>query len=250
MVQLQSRFILLGLTVVAALAIPHHSSAWDNRQKTHIPKERPRNTSANHPRIPTELKTLQLKPEHRKISTRLSHVISRNASQTAKHVKHRSAHTVSTVLSMGKTRVVFHTTDAHDRDLETMRTYGAKILNVRDRLIAVEVSIDKIDDILSHVEAIKYARLPHRTFPMGVMGEGVGLTGAEGLHSEGFRGEGVKILVLDIGFKGLTEAQANGDIPENVITRDYSGKGLQTQYRHGTACAEIVHDMAPDALHY
>ena len=52
---------------------------------------------------------------------------------------------------------------------------------------------------------------------------------------------------MDSGFKGLTAAQSNGDIPNNIITMDYSDKGLQTEYKHGTGCAEIVHDTAPDA---
>ena len=241
------RYCLLGLIIVMVLAISHHSFAWGNGQRTYIPKERPRNTSANHPRIPTELKTPQLKSTHRKISSRLAHMISENASQVARRGRHRFTDTDSEVSPIEEARVVFHMIDARDRDLEMMRAYGAKILSVRNQLVAVEVSINQVENIVTHVEAIKYARLPHRTFPMDVMSEGVNLTGADSVHSAGFTGNGVKIVVLDVGFKGLAEAQTNGDIPGDVITHDYSGKGLQTQYRHGTACAEIVHDMAPDA---
>ncbi|KPL09297.1 MAG: hypothetical protein AMS26_23025 [Bacteroides sp. SM23_62] len=101
--------------------------------------------------------------------------------------------------------------------------------------------------MITAIEEIEYARLPHKFFPLSVTSEGVNLTGAQYLHNAGFTGSGVKVAVIDVGFKGLTGAQANGDIPLSVITHDFSGNGLETQYLHGTACAEIVHDMAPDA---
>ncbi len=77
--------------------------------------------------------------------------------------------------------------------------------------------------------------------------EGVSLTGATNYHNSGFRGAGVKIAVIDLGFIGIASAQARGELPGGIQTIDYTGSGMESLTPHGTAVAEIVNDMAPDA---
>jgi subtilisin family serine protease len=68
------------------------------------------------------------------------------------------------------------------------------------------------------------------------------------------RGEGVRVGVLDVGFAGY-ERLLGSELPAHVKTKafydagsgpDLSGGGEP----HGTACAEVVHDVAPDAEIY
>ncbi len=80
-----------------------------------------------------------------------------------------------------------------------------------------------------------------------VTSEGVTLIGASSYHSSGFRGQGVKIAVIDLGFSGLSSAQARGQLPGGLQTFDFTGTGVESGTNHGTAVAEIVHDMAPQA---
>lgn len=80
-----------------------------------------------------------------------------------------------------------------------------------------------------------------------VVSEGVALTGASNYHAMGFRGQGVKIAVIDLGFAGLSAAQSRGELPGGILTFDYTGTGIETGTNHGTAVAEIIHDMAPQA---
>lgn len=80
-----------------------------------------------------------------------------------------------------------------------------------------------------------------------VTSEGVSLTGASGYHANGFRGQGVKIAVIDLGFAGLSSAQARGELPGGLQTFDFTGTGVDSGTNHGTAVAEIVYDMAPQA---
>jgi len=80
--------------------------------------------------------------------------------------------------------------------------------------------------------------------------EGVQLTGAAAYHAGGLKGRGVKIAVIDLGFRGLSAAQARGELPSTVRKIDYTGTGLETGTSHGTAVAEILHDMAPEAELY
>ncbi len=80
-----------------------------------------------------------------------------------------------------------------------------------------------------------------------VVSEGVALTGASDYHTRGFRGQGVKIAVIDLGFAGLSAAQSRGELPGGIQTFDYTGTGIESGTNHGTAVAEIIYDMAPQA---
>ncbi|MDD5763517.1 MAG: PKD domain-containing protein, partial [Candidatus Bipolaricaulis anaerobius] len=55
---------------------------------------------------------------------------------------------------------------------------------------------------------------------------------------------------IDLGFSGLATSQAQGDLPYSVVTRDFTGTGIETGISHGTAVAQIVYDIAPDAQLY
>lgn len=80
-----------------------------------------------------------------------------------------------------------------------------------------------------------------------VVSEGVALTGASNYHAMGFRGQGVRIAVIDLGFAGLSAAQSRGELPGGIQTFDYTGTGIESGTNHGTAVAEIIYDMAPQA---
>ncbi|MBN1888193.1 MAG: S8 family serine peptidase [Thermoflexales bacterium] len=81
--------------------------------------------------------------------------------------------------------------------------------------------------------------------------EGPGITGAEAWHAAGFRGQGVKIGVLDLGFDGYRDLLGN-ELPEQLTAKSfvYDQEVDSSGEVHGTACAEIVHAMAPDAELY
>ena len=65
-------------------------------------------------------------------------------------------------------------------------------------------------------------------------------------YFEGVRGQGVKVAVIDGGFKGANELGL--DMPERWGYRDYTDEGIYAgEDVHGTACAEIIHDVAPEA---
>lgn len=83
-----------------------------------------------------------------------------------------------------------------------------------------------------------------------VGGESVAAARASAWHTDGFTGEGVKVAIIDGGFNGLAERQAEGDVPANAVTQDHCGGKLTTASEHGTAVAEIAHEMAPEAQLY
>ena len=81
------------------------------------------------------------------------------------------------------------------------------------------------------------------------IGQGVQLIGADIWHTAGATGSGVKVGILDCGFKDY-QALLGVELPATVTVKTFvprlSDPNLSKE-RHGTAVAEIVHEVAPDA---
>ncbi len=86
--------------------------------------------------------------------------------------------------------------------------------------------------------------------------EALTLIGASEYHAAGILGAGVKVAVIDENFAGLADRIAEGELPADLITRRFiAGAGNlevleQNTGSHGVACAEIIHDIAPEAQLY
>jgi subtilisin family serine protease len=86
---------------------------------------------------------------------------------------------------------------------------------------------------------------------MQVVSQGVGVTQANRLIGSGasYRpsGQPIRVGILDEGFTGY-QGLLGRELPANVTARSFHPLGIGGGgVVHGTACAEIVHDMAPDA---
>ncbi|MBI4320775.1 MAG: S8 family serine peptidase [Chloroflexi bacterium] len=93
-------------------------------------------------------------------------------------------------------------------------------------------------------------RLSLPAIPQAVTSEGVSRVGADAWHNAGFRGDGVKVAVVDEGFGGWRQRQEEGNLPSTVITRTFRADGAFESSEHGTAAAEVVHDIVPNARLY
>jgi hypothetical protein len=67
-------------------------------------------------------------------------------------------------------------------------------------------------------------------------------------HAAGYRGQGVKVAVLDIGFHDY-RAHLGGSLPAHVLAHSFRDDGdLEARdSEHGLLCAEAVHAIAPEA---
>lgn len=74
--------------------------------------------------------------------------------------------------------------------------------------------------------------------------EGVGVINADAWHDAGFTGAGIRIGVLDLGFSGY-EDLLGSELPASVEMATFGW--YDEEEVHGTACAEIVHEVAPGA---
>ena len=91
-----------------------------------------------------------------------------------------------------------------------------------------------------------------------VTSQGVTAHGAALWHALGFTGKGVKVGVIDVGFASFRPLMGT-ELPDSVAARCYSDVGTHTASLsdcendgedHGTAVAEALLDIAPDAMLY
>ncbi|MXZ90422.1 MAG: S8 family serine peptidase [Chloroflexi bacterium] len=91
-----------------------------------------------------------------------------------------------------------------------------------------------------------------------VISQGVGIHGADAWHSAGFRGENVKVGIIDAGFEGFARLQGS-QLPRHVVARCYFATAqapssaladCENNGTHGTTVAETLADIAPNVALY
>ena len=128
---------------------------------------------------------------------------------------------------------------------------GGRVEMSYGRLLEAVVPPSALDD-LDRARAVGFAREPLRPVAESVRGEGIAATGARNWHRAGLRGAGVRVAVIDLGFRGWRDSRRNGDLPQSTVAVDYCPGGFDGPMatNHGTAVAEIVAEMAPAARLY
>ena len=122
------------------------------------------------------------------------------------------------------------------------------------------VRSESADAVLAYVRPTQLATLaddarvqritePRRPRP-DATSEGVAETGASTWQSAGINGTGVKLGIVDLGFRQLATEQAAGRLPLTAVTKSFCSSGIGGNTEHGTAVAEIAHQVAPGAQLY
>ncbi|MDR3125309.1 MAG: S8 family serine peptidase [Endomicrobium sp.] len=90
--------------------------------------------------------------------------------------------------------------------------------------------------------------------PLEVISEGRDAIDATKFVINGIDGKGVKLAVIDTGFKNFDVLQKQGELPQTLIAKDFVYKSISTvtdlnpsseTEPHGSGCAEIICDIAP-----
>ncbi len=106
------------------------------------------------------------------------------------------------------------------------------------------------------VERPIYAELPEPAPPaaqpkwttLAVTSEGVPVMNVDAWHAEGLTGAGIQVGIIDVQFGGWSDLLGVELPPAGQTTyQAFGGASLVDDEVHGTGCAEIVHDIAPDA---
>jgi len=114
-------------------------------------------------------------------------------------------------------------------------------------LVKVTVPVSQLASLVAQLSGVAFVRAPYKPYALSTSSQGVAAIQADAYHAVGVTGSGVKVAVIDLGFYGLTQAQARGDLPASVVQNDFTGTGLTSGISHGTAVAEIIYDIAPGA---
>ena len=134
-------------------------------------------------------------------------------------------------------------------DFGALSNLGVRVVAQSRHLVEVSAPIVALER-LTQVDGVQFVRLPIKPKLHAVVSEGVDRIKAQIYSNRGFTGRGIKVGVIDAGFVGVPALQNRGELPSNLSYRDFTGEGIFTETVHGSACAEIVHDIAPDAEIY
>ena len=135
-------------------------------------------------------------------------------------------------------------------DTSSLAALGGRVLAQSKSLMRVSVLASSLLAV-SELPGVRFVRRPYRPHAQEeTWSEGRRLIKAYDNYLEGVRGQGVKVAIIDLGFKGARHLP--GDMPARWWSRDFTGEGIYTDDEsvHGTACAEIIHDVAPEAEFY
>ena len=132
-------------------------------------------------------------------------------------------------------------------DTSSLAALGGRILAQSKSLMRVSVPASSLLAV-SELPGVSFVRRPYRPHSQQTLtlSEGGWDIKAYDNYFAGVRGQGVKVAIIDGGFKEAD--QLGPDMPARWRFLDYTGEGIYAgEDVHGTACAEIIHDVAPEA---
>jgi subtilisin family serine protease len=130
---------------------------------------------------------------------------------------------------------------------------GGQVLATNRGWVEAAVPYSALDSLFLSPN-LRYIRSPLRPVPQEVTSEGVQRVGATLWQSQpSFHAtDPVKVAILDVGFEGYRSLLGNELPPQDQVTvRSFNDDNdIEAGVVHGAACAEIVHDLAPEAQLY
>ncbi len=107
---------------------------------------------------------------------------------------------------------------------------------------------------LADLSEVSLIQLPSPAIPFGnYTTEALDDINADNWHNVGIYGQNTKIGIIDVGFIGYNSLKGI-DLPTTITAKNFvdgeSDSQLESYSKHGTACAEVVYDVAPGATMY
>ncbi len=127
-----------------------------------------------------------------------------------------------------------------------------------ERFIEAEVPVSLLAEASQQPGVIVVKPImPPRPAQFSVGGQGATAHGARAWHAAGFRGQGVKVGVIDLEFKNFDRLRGT-ELPSSVQARCYSRFSASSNRlsdcegsgSHGSAVTEVLYETAPGATYY
>ena len=149
---------------------------------------------------------------------------------------------------LAQVEVLFHSrAEAFSANLAQ---YGAEVQFRREARVQASVPVRRLLEVAALPQVVEVAP-PAEVIPCQgfgpVVSEAVQITNASAMYMAGFRGMGARVAIIDLGFAALDTAEAPVDDTDPTQLLSLRTDRSTTAGAHGTAMAEHVADMAPDA---
>ena len=146
--------------------------------------------------------------------------------------------------------VVLETTPGCDLDglIDECVALGVDVQVEARGLVQVETAWEDLD-ALANLPGVARVREPILASPKEVVSEGKDYMFTQDWHEQGIDGSGVEVAILDVGFSGW-EDLVGTELPADTIDHGRGGvddDAVTGSSDHGTAVAEVIHDIAPGA---
>jgi hypothetical protein len=164
-------------------------------------------------------------------------------------------------ISDGRVQVQISTTPEDvNGAIETIELSGGLVTKTSKdgTLVQAWLPVEVLQTI-AEIDQIHYIRRPDQILPIEELNagslttEGLAAINGSAWHAAGYQGAGVKVGIMDVGFQGYTSL-LGGDLPASVVAKNFVDGETDPQVdgttKHGTACAEIIYDIAPGASLY
>ena len=194
-----------------------------------------------------------------KMDSVLTEVAAASHDSTAKALA--LAQSASLTLAADRVQVQITTTPAAVADVtQAVQDTGGHVTKVGngDTWMQAWIPVDALESIAARSDVYYISRpaeaiLAEPEFAPAATTEGLAVINGPAWHAAGIRGSGVNIAIIDSGFQGYPTLQGT-DLPAMVVVKNFVDGETDAQVNgttpHGTACAEIIHDIAPDASLY
>ena len=203
--------------------------------------------------LPTEKTVLSSK-----LDSTLANLAEAASVSTLYAVKLADAHMVRRAGERIQVQVVT-TPDKLENATKVIEDAGGEVTGVGqgDALIQGWLPIQSLEIVAANPQ-VDYLRLPEQVTTLDLEAgtqttEGLAVINGPAWHSAGYQGAGIKVAIIDTGFQGYP-GLLGSDLPGSVTVKNFVDGETDPQVNgttiHGTACAEIVYDIAPQATIY
>ena len=151
-----------------------------------------------------------------------------------------------------------------DAIVELLESNGGSPRNVGTDYIEAYVPVSLLPGVSSQEGVVRIDTIiPPEPAQGTVVSEGVEVHGAKAWHDAGLKGQGVRIGIIDTGFEGFAALQGT-ELPSSVEAMCFTDIGVftfnmadctdsedrESRRLHGTAVAEALFDIAPEATYF